>query len=169
MKKRIYLVLTKHLRTRLGHRKPHAVHSVAVFCDFKSVLLLTTDVSPLIPITIIGYVQSQSTESSTAHAMTEWFPDATWAPVPGGLADHPDFLLYISLAEKTAAPWFKLSVFGELRSSNGGLLAAGENRKVFANPLIHCLALPSDWTMCILVQLAAEAARAERRAHRKAV
>ena len=149
MKKRIYLVLTKHLRTRLGHRKPHAVHSVAVFCDFKSVLLLTTDVSPLIPITIIGYVQSQSTESSTAHAMTEWFPDATWAPVPGGLAslaDHQDFLRYISLAENTArlGSSFLVQLFGDLRLNHGGLLAAGENRKDLANPLIHFLALPSD-------------------------
>ena len=66
------------------------------------------------------------------------------APVPGGLADHPDVLPYISLAENTAAPWFKLSVFGELRMNNGGLLAARENRKVFAHPLIHGFALPSD-------------------------
>ena len=58
-------------------------------------------------------------------------------PVPDGLADHPDYLRYISLAEKTAAPWFKLSVFGELRSSNGGLLAAGENRKVFSPHLAN--------------------------------
>ena len=102
-------LLAEHLRIGLGHRKPHSVHSVIVFCDFKSVMLPSTEVSPLIPIPIIGYVLSQS---STVHSMTEWFPDATWAPVPCGLADHPDFLLYISLAENTAAPWFKLSVFG---------------------------------------------------------
>ena len=28
-------LLSEHLQTRLGHRKPHAVHSVTVFCDFK--------------------------------------------------------------------------------------------------------------------------------------
>ena len=89
----------------------------------------------------IGYVQSQN---SAFYAMTQWLPEDTWAPVPGGLADHPDVLPYIGLAENTAAHWFKLSKFGELRSNNGGLLAAGENRKVFANPLIHCFALPSD-------------------------
>jgi len=69
-----------------------------------------TDVSPLIPIPIIGYVQSQNSE---VYAMTQWLPEDTRAPVPGGLADHPDVLPYISLAENTAAPWFKLSVFGE--------------------------------------------------------
>ena len=133
-------LLTEHLRTRLGHRKPHAVHSVTVFCDFKSVLLPSTDVSPLISIPIIGYVQSQS---STAYAMTEWFPDATWAPVPGGLADHPDFLRYMSLVENTAGPWFKLSVFGELGLNNAGRRAARENRKVFRKP-VHFLTRPSD-------------------------
>ena len=40
---------------------------VTEFCDFKSVLVPLPDVSQLIPISIIGYVQSQS---STAHAMT---------------------------------------------------------------------------------------------------
>ena len=90
-------------------------------------------------------------------------------PVPGGLADHPDFLLYINLAESTAAPRFKLSVFGELRLNNGGLLAAEKIARYFANPLIHCLSLPPDRTMYILVQLAAKATREERRAHQKAV
>ena len=104
-------LLTKHIQTRLGHKKPHVVHSVTVFCDFKSVSSPSTDVSPLIPIPIIGYVQSQS---SSAYAMTEWLPDARWAPVPGGLADKPDFLRYMSLVENTAGPWFKLSVLGEL-------------------------------------------------------
>ena len=82
------------LQTRLHHRKPLSVHSVPVFCEFKSILLPSTDVSPLIPILIKGYVQSQS---SKAHAMTQRPPDATSAPVRGGLADHPDFLRYIRL------------------------------------------------------------------------
>ena len=103
-------LFTELLQTRLGHKKPHAVHSVAVLCDFKSVSLPSTDVSPLIPIHIIGYVQSQN---STVYAMTQWLPEGTWAPVPGGLADHADVLPYISLAENTAAPCFKLSVFGD--------------------------------------------------------
>ena len=125
-------LLREHLQTRLGHKKPHAVHSVTVFCDFKSVLSPSTDVSPLIPIPIIGYVQAQS---SSAYAMTEWLPDARWAPVPGGLADNPDFLRYMSLVENTAGPWFKLSVLGELGLNNAGRRAARENRKVFHKPV----------------------------------
>ena len=54
---------------------------------------------------ILHDVQSQN---STVYAMTQWLPD------PGGLADHLDFLLYMSLIGNTAGPWFKLSVFGEL-------------------------------------------------------
>ena len=42
---------------------------------------------------------------------------------------------FSAAAENTAASWFKLSVFGELRLNNGGLLAAGENRKLFRKPL----------------------------------
>ena len=134
-------LLTEHLQTRLGHRKPRSVHSVTVFCDFKYALLPLTDVSPLIPIPIIGYVQSRN---CTVYAMTQWLPDAAWAPVPGGLADHPDFLRYMSLVENTAGPWFKLSVFGELGLNNAGRRAARENRKVFLKPFIHFLARPSD-------------------------
>ena len=83
-------LLTMHLQTRLGHKKPYtqAVHFVTVFCDFKSVLSASTDLSPVIPLPIIRYVQSQS---RSAYAMTEWLQDAIWAPVPCGLADHPDF------------------------------------------------------------------------------
>ena len=55
--------------------------------------------------------------------------DAAWAPVPCCLADHPDFLLYINLAENTAAPWLKFFVFGELKLNNWGLLVAWENRR----------------------------------------
>ena len=62
------ILLTEHLQSRLGHGMPHSVHSVTVFCNFKSVLLPATDSSPLIPIPIIGYIQSKS---STAYAMTK--------------------------------------------------------------------------------------------------
>ena len=40
-------LLREHLQTRLGHKKPHAVHSVTVFCDFKSMLSPSTDVPPV--------------------------------------------------------------------------------------------------------------------------
>ena len=63
--------------------------------------------------------------------MTERFPDATWAPVPCGLADHPDFLRYMSLVENTAGLWFKLSVFGELGLNSAGRRAARKNSICF--------------------------------------
>ena len=134
-------LLVEHLQTRLGHLRPRAVLSVTVFCDFEMVFRLPPDGSSLISIPIVGFVQS---ESRTALTMTQWFPDAKWAPVPGGLADHPDFLRYMSLVENTAGPWFKLSVFGELGLNNAGRRAARENRKVFLKPFIHFLARPSD-------------------------
>ena len=101
---------TIHLQIRLGYRKPHAVHSVTVFCNLKSqvVLMPSPDVSPLIPVPTIGYVQSQS---STAHSITLWLPESTRymgdSPrrLPCGLADHPDlkrFLRNMNLAENTA-------------------------------------------------------------------
>ena len=134
-------MLAEHLRTRLGHNRPKAVSSVTVFCDFSLVLVPPTDISPLVSVPIVGFVQS---ESRTVHTIIPWFPDAKWAPVPGGLADHPDFLRYMSLVENTAGPWFKLSVFGELGLNNAGRRAARENRKVFLKPFIHFLARPSD-------------------------
>ena len=43
---------------------------------------------PINSVSIVEYVQSKS---RAVHTMTQWFLDDTWAPVPGGLADHPDF------------------------------------------------------------------------------
>ena len=126
------LLLTEHLRTRLGHNRPQAVYSVTVFCDFSLVLVPSPGIGPLISVPIVGFVQSQN---RTVHTMIPWFPDAKWAPVPSGLADHPDFLRYMSLVNNTTGPWFKLSVFGELGVNNGGRLAARENRKVFRKPV----------------------------------
>ena len=132
-------LLTEHLRTRLGHHLPHAIHNVTVFCNFEMVMHHLPCACPLISVPIVGYVQSKS---RAVHTMTQWFPDATWAPVPGGLADHPDFLRYMSLVENIAGPWFKLSVFGELGLNNAGRRAARENRKVFRKPL-HPLPHPA--------------------------
>ena len=65
---------------------------------------------PLISAPVVGFIQYQN---SRVHTMIPWFPDAKWTPVPGGLEDHPDFLMYISimpvksLTENTKEPWFK--------------------------------------------------------------
>ena len=87
----------------------HTVHSVPVFCDFKSVFLPSPDVSPLILIAIVG------SNFPVQHSlMTQWLPDATWASVPNSLADLTYFLQYMSPVENSAEPWFKLSMFDEL-------------------------------------------------------
>ena len=49
-------LLTEQRQNRLGHRKPLAVHTVTVFCDFQSVLVPSPDVSPVTLIPMIGYV-----------------------------------------------------------------------------------------------------------------
>ena len=64
-------LLTEHLQTRLVHRKPHAVHSVAVFCDFRSVLLPLTDVSPFIPVPMTRPERSISISNGTAEQRLE--------------------------------------------------------------------------------------------------
>ena len=87
--------------------------------------------SPLISVPIVGYVQSKS---RARHMMTRWIPDTEWVPVPGGLADHPYFLLYMVLAENTAGPGFNLSVLGKLGLKNVGRWAATENCKVLCQP-----------------------------------
>ena len=75
----------------------------------------------MISVPVAGYVQSQNrTVHSAIHMMIPWFQDTKWEPVPCCLADHPDFLLYMSLVDNsvTMGPWFKLSVFGELGLNN---------------------------------------------------
>ena len=71
-------LLTKHLQTALGHRKPHSVHSVSVFCNFKSVFSPATDVSPLIPLEFLRC------DTSNARAA-----DATWVPIPNAGVSRP--------------------------------------------------------------------------------
>ena len=59
-------------------------------------------------VTIVGCVQF---DSRTVQVLTVWSLDARWSPVPCSVADLPDFLLYMSLTEKTAGSCFKLPVF----------------------------------------------------------
>ena len=60
-------LLTMHFRTQLGYRKPQVVHSVTVFCNFKSVLVPAPDVSPLIPVPIVIYVNPRAATHTEAH------------------------------------------------------------------------------------------------------
>ena len=63
-------LLAEHLWTGLGHWKPHSVHSITVFCNFKSVMLPSTEVSPLIPIPIID-------TSFPRAAQFTWWPNGS--------------------------------------------------------------------------------------------
>ena len=85
------LLLTKHLRTRLGHTLPQNISSVTVFCDclWSWSLPSSPGIGPLISVFIVVFVQSKN---RTVYTMIPWFPDGKWAPVLGGLANHPDFL-----------------------------------------------------------------------------
>ena len=102
--------------------------------------------------------------------MIPWFQDTKWEPVPCCLADHPDFLLYMSLVDNsvTMGPWFKLSVFGELGLNNWGRLKSRENPKVWFCKLANQLPRQAFW-LNILMQAEAEAAQAEHQAHWRAV
>ena len=80
--------------------------------------------------------------------MTKRLPNVTWALIPTGLADYPDFLRYMVLVENTAltaGPWFKLSVFGELGLNNGGRLVAREKSKSTRQTL-SSISLPGHLT-----------------------
>ena len=85
-------------------------------------LLPSPDENPLILIAIVG-----SNPPVQHSLMTLWLPDATWAPVPNGLADLSYFLQYMSLVENSAEQWFKLYMFDELGPAGiirqSGLLA----------------------------------------------
>ena len=103
-----------------GHNQLQAVFSVTLLCDFTLVLVSPSDVSPFISAPIVGFVQS---DDRTMHLTTILFPDDKWAPVPFGLADHPDFLWYKSNAESNAGPWINHSLFAELGLNNRDHLA----------------------------------------------
>ena len=48
-----------YYRLRNFIRKPHSVHAVTAFCNFKSVLVHSPDLSPLILVPCIGYIRSK--------------------------------------------------------------------------------------------------------------
>ena len=102
------------------------VHFVAVLCrvcNFEMVFRLPPDGSPLISVLTIGYIQSESRTVRTNY-------DDLMVPCRQSPADSPDFLQHMSLAENTAGPWFKHSVFDELRWKNAGRRPVRGNRKV---------------------------------------
>ena len=112
------------VRTRLGHKKPPAVVSIiaSVFCNFTFGLVSPQGTSPLIfvpliSVSIVGYVQS---ESRIVHAMTGitgWFLDATWSPVANS-----------SIARAAQFETFRLAYTGGASASSS---AAGRTPRTY--------------------------------------
>ena len=79
------------LKTGIGLDIPQAVAYIRFWgfsAIFNLVLVPPPDVSLLILVPIVRFVQS---EKWTMQMMNLCFSDARWAPVQGGLADHPDY------------------------------------------------------------------------------
>ena len=89
-------------RKGMGHNLPLAVSSATEFDDFTWSWILGPSIGckPLGFGSYLWFVQSKNTTHSE------------WAPVPGCLAGHPDFLLHKSMQmamHAIAWPWFKTS------------------------------------------------------------
>ena len=103
-------LLKEHLRNRTAHSIKTSFISVSTFCD-ESQLSGQPDSSGLVSILIRGYVQTkQATPIST---MQKFFADASWKPVPGGLAGDAEF-------RANCETLAKLYVFGEIGLNNTG-------------------------------------------------
>ena len=134
-------LLAEHVRNRLGHNQPHAVHSVTAFSNLKNVFTRLQHQSATVSIPVVCFVQSNP---CTVHMMQQWVPDAAWAPVPGGVASDPEFLRHCDLAASPNEPWFKLTIFGELGLNNQARASARRERKV-PRPLGPTHAFKASW------------------------
>ena len=81
--------LTEHFRTRTSSGMPPCVRSVTIFADLDQLVLDAPHETRSISITIIGYVQTKQSRTST---MTSWIRDAKWEPIFGGLCSNYEFL-----------------------------------------------------------------------------
>ena len=86
-KKRICLPCTSKLDWVIASLQ-QVIESVAVFCNFKSLLMPSPDSSPLIPIPIVQdrrLCKQQTQQSNTMHTKNKWFLDSrvpSWTMVP---------------------------------------------------------------------------------------
>ena len=119
--------LIEHFRTRTSSGMPPCVRSVTIFADLDQLVLDAPHETRSISITIIGYVQTKQSRTST---MTSWIRDAKWEPIFGGLCSNYEFLQCMDYANNPTKSWFKLPIFGELGTNNQGRNAARNDRKV---------------------------------------
>ena len=61
--------------------------------------------------------------------MQNWLQEA-WEPLPGGLADSPQFLDFSQRAASLESSWFRLGIFGALGLNNRARADARTERKV---------------------------------------
>ncbi len=69
-------LLTEHISTRTGHKKPHCVTCVTVFCD-ELLLSGPTDGAGLVSIEVQGYVQTN--HAKPLSTMKKWIDYASWS------------------------------------------------------------------------------------------
>ena len=103
-------LLSEHIRTRISHTQPHAVVCVIAFCNMSKAITRLPHESPSISIPVVWFVQSHQ---CTAYMMRNWLQEA-WEPLPGGLADSPQFLDFSQRAASLDSSWFRLGIFGAL-------------------------------------------------------
>jgi len=119
-------LLSEHIRTRISHTQPHAVVCVIAFCNMSKAITRLPHESPSISIPIVWFVQSHQ---CTAYMMRNWLQEA-WEPLPGGLADSPQFLDFSQRAASLDSSWFRLGIFGALGLNNRARADGRTERKV---------------------------------------
>jgi len=119
-------LLSEHIRTRISHTQPHAVVCVIAFCNMSKAITRLPHESPSISIPVVWFVQSHQ---CTAYMMRNWLQEA-WEPLPGGLADSPQFLDFSQRAASLESSWFRLGIFGALGLNNRARADARTERKV---------------------------------------
>ena len=163
-------LLSEHIRTRISHTQPHAVVCVIAFCNMSKAITRLPHESPSISIPVVWFVQSHQ---CTAYMMRNWLQEA-WEPLPGGLADSPQFLDFSQRAASLESSWFRLGIFGALGLNNRARADARTERKVLrplpalARSRLRLVPRCSRDRISPLSQRLATATRLEDRARKKA-
>ena len=119
-------LLSEHIRNRISHTQPHNVLCVVAFADMTKAITRLPHQSPSISIPVAWFVQSRK---CTEYMMRNWLQEA-WEPLPGGLADSPQFLDFSQRAASLESSWFRLGIFGALGLNNRARADARTERKV---------------------------------------
>jgi len=163
-------LLSEHIRNRISHTQPHNVLCVVAFADMTQAITRLPHKSPSISIPVAWFVQCRK---CTEYMMRNWLQEA-WEPLPGGLADSPQFLDFSQRAASLESSWFRLGIFGALGLNNRARADARTERKVLrplpalARPRVCLVPRCSRDRISPLSQRLATATRLEVRAQKKA-